>query len=257
MSAGVTAAMERRMMGLKAVLFDLGSTLIEFENHPWDELVSLGISGVYDELQRRGAPLPPYERFHDAFLVRYNDFWSRSFETWKEVSLHDIFDAVFLELGLDKPVSLYPRLVLAHYQPISAQTHLFDDVPPVLAALRERGLKLGIVSNTPWPGHAHLRDLDAHGLTRHFDAFVFSSELGIRKPHARIFKLALQALRVEPREAIYVGDRYVEDIWGPQQIGMKGILREHARRKPEPGIIPDARITTLHDLLPLIDAQLD
>ncbi len=240
-------------MALRAVLFDMGSTLIEFENHDWSELVSMGAAGVYDELQRCGFSLPAYERFHDVFTGRYNEFWSRSGETWKEVCLHDIFDAAFSELRILRVRPYYPRLTAAHYRPISAQTHLFDDVPEGLRVLRERGLRLGIISNTPWPSHLHLEDLSGYGLEKFFDVCIFSAEVGVRKPHARIFKIALDMMQVEAHEVIYVGDRYVEDVWGPQQLGIKSVLREHPRRAPEPDIVPDARIRLLSDLLPLIE----
>lgn len=241
-------------MGLKVVLFDMGSTLIEFENHPWDELVSSGISAVYEELQRCGVKVPCRARFHEVFTSRYNDFWSRSCETWKEVSLFDVFNAVFSELGLSRPVVHYPRLVRAHYRPISAQTYLYEDVPAALALLRERGLRLGIVSNTPWPRQVHLADLQAYGLAEHFEACIFSADFGLKKPHPRIFLAALEIMGVRPAEVIHVGDRYREDIWGPQQVGIRSVLREHPLRPPEPSILPDGRIRSLGELPPLLEA---
>jgi hypothetical protein len=77
---------------------------------------------------------------------------------------------------------------------LAAHTH------PLLEALRELGLGLALVSNAFDPGWLLHRDLEQMGLAERLDFSVFSSEVGVRKPHPAIFERALEALEVEPEQ---------------------------------------------------------
>jgi HAD superfamily hydrolase (TIGR01549 family) len=105
---------------------------------------------------------------------------------------------------------------------------LYDDALPVLAELRGRGLKLGVVSNGT-------RDLDAfvrhHGLE--VDAAVSSRIHGKIKPDPSIFRAALERLRAEPHEALMVGDQPEDDVEGARSIGMEALLLDRDDRFPE------------------------
>ena len=96
---------------------------------------------------------------------------------------------------------------------------LYEDALPVLAVLREGGLRIGLVSNGQ-------RDLDAfarhHGLD--VDVCVGSMRHGHVKPHRSIFEAALSALDAGPAEAAMVGDSYADDIEGARALGMRAIL---------------------------------
>jgi len=92
---------------------------------------------------------------------------------------------------------------------------IYEDAPPVLADLRRRGLKLGLVSNTG-------RDLDAfvahHGLD--VDAVIGSGAFGRTKPHPTIFQAVLERLDVEASAAAMVGDSIDDDIEGARAAGI-------------------------------------
>jgi putative hydrolase of the HAD superfamily len=105
---------------------------------------------------------------------------------------------------------------------------IFEDVLPVLAELRARRLKLGLVSNTG-------RNLDEfvahHGLD--VDAAVSSGVHGKTKPHPTIFHAALERLAVVPVEAVMVGDSIEDDVEGAKAAGMQGLLLDRENRYPE------------------------
>jgi FMN phosphatase YigB (HAD superfamily) len=84
-------------------------------------------------------------------------------------------------------------------------------------------------------------DLAALGLDRFLSATVFSSELGWRKPDARIFTAALQRLGVEAEEAVFVGDRLRDDIAGARAVGMRTVLTREFRDEIEGPDRADAR----------------
>jgi putative hydrolase of the HAD superfamily len=102
---------------------------------------------------------------------------------------------------------------------------LYDDALPTLAALREHGLSLGLVSNTG-------RDLDAfvahHRLD--VDALLSSGAHGKTKPHPTIFRAVLERLDVEPEDAAMVGDSIDDDIEGARALGMRAILLDREGR---------------------------
>lgn len=115
----------------------------------------------------------------------------------------------------------------------SENFELYEDALPVLALLREHGLKLGLVSNTS-------RDLDA--FVRHFqldvDAWLSSRAHGKVKPSPSIFKAVLDMLGVEPQAAVMVGDSLDDDVQGARAIGMRAFLVDREGRLPEHEALP-------------------
>ena len=116
---------------------------------------------------------------------------------------------------------------------------LFDDVLPVLADLRARGLKIGLLSNTA-------RDLErfvAHHALE-VDAVLTSRVHGKTKPHEAIFRRMLELLDVAADEAAMVGDSIEDDVEGARAVGMRAVLLDRDERHPE---VAD-RLTDLREL---------
>jgi putative hydrolase of the HAD superfamily len=113
---------------------------------------------------------------------------------------------------------------------------LYDDAIPTLDALREQGLKLGLLSNSA-------RDLDEfvchHGLT--VDAVLTSRAHGKTKPHEAIFRRMLELLDVVPGEAVMVGDTVEDDVEGARAVGMQAVLVDRQGRYPRHDSITDLR----------------
>ena len=87
-----------------------------------------------------------------------------------------------------------------------------------LRSLRGR-YKTGLISNA-W---SDLRDyIVREKMDDAFDHIVISAEVGVAKPEAKIFKIALDEAGVKPGEAVFVDDFYV-NIEGCEKVGMKGI----------------------------------
>ena len=124
---------------------------------------------------------------------------------------------------------------------------------PVLTALRERGLRTGLLSNTHWPRALHERWLDDAGLIDLLDVRLYTSDLAHMKPHPQAFRALLDALEVAPERAVFVGDRLRDDISGAQAVGMRTV---HLTGRPVEGwdVVPDAELTTLDGLVELVDA---
>lgn len=116
---------------------------------------------------------------------------------------------------------------------------LYEDVLPTLEDLRGRGLLIGLVSNTA-------RDLDA--FVRHHaldvDAALSSRTHGRVKPHASIFRAALQLLDVAPAQAAMVGDTPEDDVQGARALGIRAFLLDREGRFPD----ERERLTDLREL---------
>jgi FMN phosphatase YigB (HAD superfamily) len=140
---------------------------------------------------------------------------------------------------------------------IEAEAELLDavlesfnggDEPPVveptanidvaLAALRERGVRIGIVCDVGMAPSTLLRQhLETHGLLGFFDHWSFSDEVGVFKPTPKIFEHALEGLNVDdPSRVAHVGDLRRTDIAGAQAMGMTAVRYRGSNDDPgEPG----------------------
>ena len=148
-------------------------------------------------------------------------------------------------LGLDGVTC--DRLV-EHLDATHLERHLWcgvdSEVPRVLDELKRQGVILAVISNTE---DGRLNDsLDAAGITGRFDLLLDSHLVGLRKPDAAIFHLALERLKLEADEAAYVGDSYVHDALAARAVGLRGILLDALDLHPE-SVCP--RIRSLTELI--------
>ncbi len=133
------------------------------------------------------------------------------------------------------------------------------EVAPLFAGLRERGIKVGVLSNTIWSREYHEAVFARDGVLDLIDGAVYSSEIEHAKPHPGAFAAALRAVDVDdPGSAVYVGDRPYEDVHGAQRAGLRAVLVPHsdipAEQQVPVDVQPDAVVQRLLDLLPIVDA---
>ncbi len=123
----------------------------------------------------------------------------------------------------------------------------YPDARPTLDALRERGFKLGIVSNRAFGGQRFRDDLAAAGLDIEWDTIAVSVEVGFLKPHPDIFRRALEGLDTSAAETLMVGNSLAEDVAGAQSLGMKAAWK---RSNPDAeGVEPDYIFDEVSELL--------
>lgn len=122
----------------------------------------------------------------------------------------------------------------------------------VLRGCRERGWRTGLLSNTHWPRDLHERWLSEAGLLDLLDARVYTSDLAHMKPHPEAFFAVLSELDVDAEDAVFVGDRPRDDVFGAQAAGLRTVLL--TGREVDPfDVTPDAAIPELADLLAVLD----
>ncbi len=238
---------------LDAVLFDWGDTLFHFA---YDEaLLEAGWEAGLAAIGRDG--LPGHEETAARFRERYLPilFEPGSLE---EVEYPGMIREVLGGFGVDVRDEELDRFLEAEHaawapaRVMGAQTHALLD------ALRDRGLKLALVSNAIDPGWLLRRDLEQMGLAERLDAAVFSSEVGKRKPHPQMFQTALGTLGVEPERALFVGDSRYADVRGASELGIRTVQVFWFRADDdERGVDPDYEAFTPMDVLNVVTRLLD
>lgn len=245
------------MPAIRGVLFDLGNTLLEFDNIHRPEIEERSCGAVCGVLAARDwVPRDRLDEVQAKLVEALRRFERESETTHVEHAAQDLIARALGEIGLP-PLEdpLLARLAEAHYAPIAAQVTPYEDTRDTLARLRERGLRLGIVSNTIWPPALHERDLERHDLREFIEIAIYSSVHGWAKPHPSIFLEALRELSLDPAETLFVGDRPDKDVRGARDVGMIPILKAHPINEGIRGQGEAAVIDRLSDLLPLLDAR--
>ncbi|QES40194.1 hydrolase [Streptomyces venezuelae] len=223
-------------MTIKGVLFDFSGTLFRIESAvSWlrsalaelEVPLSDGESARAAEALERAGALPGGA--HPASVPDHlADLWSTRDRT---AELHRAaFTGLAREVPLPDP-RLYDALYARHMTPPAWQP--YADAAEVLAGLRERGIGVAVVSNIGWDLRPVFR---AHGLDAYVDAYVLSYEHEIQKPDPRLFAVACDALGVDPREALMVGDDRRAD-GGAAGLGCAVHFVEHLPVERRPGAL--------------------
>ena len=196
---------------MKAVLFDVDFTLAR----PGPELMPEGYVRCGE---RFGLTLEEarYEAARDAALaeLKRHPELDHDEAIWVEFT-----ERIVLGMGGREPASHHVAVELTSRWQRHENFELYEDVRPALVELRERGLKIGLVSNSA---------RDVREFARHHeldvDAGISSFHHGKTKPHASIFRAVLTLLDVAPADAVMVGDTVADDIDGALAIGMHAVL---------------------------------
>lgn len=236
---------------IKGVLFDLGSTLIEYENIPWDEMNLMSLKAGYKALLDEGINLPSYDKITEEYIRIRQKNRESSAKTLKEWVVTDAISELLKSIDVKNNSEQITRFFNAYYKVVADQLTIFDDTADVLDKLKKTGFKLGLVSNTIFPESYHKLDLERFGLIDYFDFMLFSSSFGYRKPHPSIYNRAIELSGQKADQLIFIGDRYNEDYIGPRDNGIFSILKfRDGRQYPES--FPDdiVMIKSLNELLP-------
>jgi putative hydrolase of the HAD superfamily len=236
---------ERRgTAGLEAVIFDWGGTLSHYATVEMQDLWLLAARHLAPKRELElAAQLAAIEQL----------FWERSAADHRAWTLTELLGAAREAIGADVTEAVLEEAGTRYLDAWTPHIRHEEDAGEVLHALRERGLRVGLLSNTHWPRAFHERFLERDGLAELIDARLYTSEMTHTKPHAEAFGAALAALGVsDPSRALFVGDRPYDDVYGAQQAGLRGVLRKNPAVPPF-DVRPDASIERLSELVPLVD----
>ena len=202
----------------KAVIFDLGNTLISYyRRKEFPVILREAIGNCREKLISKGVTIPDDQRVW--LRVKEQDHGSPGN---KVNPLSERLSTIFSVTG----ATVLDELCIEFMKPIFRTARLHDDAKPTLKALREIGVKTAIISNTPWGSPAYLwrQELRRHGVSELVDTVVFCGDVGWRKPDPRIFRHTLDRLGLEADDCLFVGDDPRWDIDGPMALGMDAVL---------------------------------
>jgi len=239
---------------IKAIFFDLGGTLLHGRGLgvPMD-LGYRGAKAAYDRLKMMGVTLPLYP----LYLVKVGAAFAGmggAAAGLKEMDLKQELGRFYEGMGAKLSAEQLDEVIAAWHAPFAAEMHLDPKAVETLEALRSRGVRMGVITNSVWPEaliSAYLERLNAR---RFFEAVVSSASVGFRKPSPAIFEAALKRLGVAASECAYVGDRRKEDVVGAQQAGMRSVLLKRDGAASDPGPEPDLAINSLEALPSALDS---
>ena len=108
-----------------------------------------------------------------------------------------------------------------------ASAQMYPETISVLERLKQRGIKIGSISNLATPYKQTFFDL---GLAKYFDDVSFSFDVGLKKPEKEIYTLMLERLGVEPSLALMTGDKKIADVCGPRCAGINAVHLDRKNR---------------------------
>lgn len=242
---------------IRAVVFDLGGTLEDV--HYNDEIRLEATRGLQRLLSERGLDPGLASSELQAVVLQGME----AYKDWRERTEIELppervwIDYIFPDRGLPPDRLAAAAEDLAFYH----ENHFFTrvlrpEVPAVLAALRERGLRLSVISNIV-SRRLVQHNLAAYGVAHYFDPIVTSASLSIRKPHPRIFLEAARLMDLPPAACAYVGDTVSRDVVGARRAGyglaiqITSFLTGKSDRETDTEA-PDALIRDLREVVDLV-----
>jgi putative hydrolase of the HAD superfamily len=221
------------MTDVKAVLFDLGDTLIRTADvaEILQRILSLyGVKRPLLEIEkaRREAEL---EISTEDYGLPYMEFWTK----WNL--------RILKRLGIVGDLNRLSREIVRVWWD-NAGVELYPDVAETIEHLKERNLKLGIVTN------GFKNDIDEIlprvGLREVFEITVGVDAVGKPKPHKDIFLYAVERLGIRPHEALFVGDSFEIDYLGALRAGLKALLIDRD------GVVRNKGVHKIRSLLEIV-----
>ncbi len=187
--------MGRSVPRLRAVIFDWGGTLTPWHTFDPAEQWAVYARVVHHDDDRAGADLAA------RIFAAEDAAWRRARTGQGSAQMDDLLR----EVGVDPADALHDAALTAYRQFWEPHTITDEQVRPVWEGLRERGIRIGVLSNTIWSRDYHRGVFERDGVLDLIDADVYSSEIAWTKPHLKAFHASAEALGVEPSEAAYVG----------------------------------------------------
>lgn len=243
---------------IKAVLFDLGDTLVNFGKVRATRVFREGARATYAFLGECGQAQRGFVRYFlgNLVLIRYRCLVSDL--TGNDFDALDLLRHSGRKRGIELSQQQWEHLAWLWYEPLSRVGTIEPDLPETLTALQAKGLKLGIVSNTFVNRSSLERHMQALGILDFFPMRMYSYEFDCRKPDEKIFRIAADKVGAKATEVLFVGDRIDKDIRPALNIGMEAALKEaytNAGKSVPPGAHQIQRIAELPDLIEGINAK--
>lgn len=237
------------------VIFDLGDTLM-YHTSTWDSTRNDSIDVLCEHLVEKGI-LTDVETFKNLFSKRQVEYYQRRDFDLVEITSLDVFRSTLYEVGAPKINEAQMQEAMAVMYSVSQDRwEVEPDAVSTLETLKTDGYKLALISNASDSDDVQVL-IDKAQIRPFLDTIIISSDMGLRKPHTRLFEQALRAWYAKPSQAVMVGDLLAADVAGAKAAGLASIWinRPASARKNEPYIgrfIPDREVKSLSEIPPIL-----
>ena len=239
---------------LRAVLFDLGGTLM-YERATWDAINARADEALTNYLRAKGLELN-LSTFPREFRKRLRMYFQQREQDRLETTYSFVLRDVLRDKGYgDLPEGTLRNALDQLFAITQTNWTLEEDTLPTLQKLEEDGYRMGLISNAG--DDQDVQQLARRfGIAQYFDFILTSAACSYRKPHRRIFELALSNWYFLPSEAVMVGDNLDADVRGAQSVGLFAVWlsrRAGERTEDQLSVQPDASLSSLSELPAVLD----
>ncbi len=241
---------------IKAVLFDLGDTILNFGQVRTTKAFLAGARLSHAFLKEQGQPVAWFPWYFTRNLIRLRIRYLQSNLTHKDFNSFEVLQSVGVRQGVALSPTQWEQFAWLWYEPLSREAQVEPDLKQTLDTLRNMGVKLGIVSNT-FVNRASLeKHLQQLGLLEFFPVQLYSYEHHVRKPSTELLQIAAGKIGEAHENIIFVGDRIDNDILPALASGMHAVLKD-AYTNAGKATPPGARKIRLLSELPGIVEQIN
>jgi len=232
------------MKKYKYIFYDLFDTLIDFDHSRLPQISVDGekhnsTSSLVYEVFNKHYPDISFDLFYKPFMDTFFEFQEIKKKDNKEYPNQQRFSMLFDKLKLNHQEDqnvLLNNMTEAHMSGLASATTFPEENRNTLDYLKDKGYKFVLISNFDYAPTAY-ELLDRYDLRNYFEEVYISIEVGWRKPHKNIFKIALNECDINNDEVIHIGDNYDADIIGANSVGIDTIwlnkkheaLKDHDR----------------------------
>jgi putative hydrolase of the HAD superfamily len=233
------------MLKPEAILFDLWGTLIHSDSFD---------PGRGNEAILRNADNP-----HAVTLDRIQAFGGKvvsALESREDQSALEFTQASLLRIIEDSFDLRFRKPLLDmewEFWQAALAVRLIEGVPKLLPLVAEKGIRMGVVSNSSFAAATLERELDRQGILHHFDFVISSADYGVRKPDPIIFEVALRRLGIDASRTWFAGDNVGYDVIGAHSAGIYPIAFNPRKEIPTT-VREHAVISRWNELIPLLAA---
>ena len=235
------------------MIFDLGHTLIDYYTD-WEAPEGRAIDRSYQLALENGGDVGP-EKFQADLKKMLVDGRTRKEKEMVEIPLYQVLDTIYQRFGCEVTDEMLIEGMDIFYGVLVEDRKLVPGTIEMLEMVKTKGYAIGLVSDVAWglPSDYPQRDMDHFHLTDYFDDLVFSTDVGLRKPHPRMFRIALSNLEADAERSLFVGNSLQCDVKGALGVGMTAVLKKSGYYQPDDSIVPDASVDLWPELAPILE----
>ncbi len=209
---------------IKAIVFDLGDTLVSFGRVSVGDIFCTSSRLSYNFLKSCGQPVGKFGWYclRNLTAIRIRSLLSDI--TGNDFDSLSLLKKINEKKGIRLNEEQWEHLAWLWYEPLSESGKVESDIKETFACFKKLGLKLGILSNTFVTSRSLDKHLEQLGILEFFSERLYSYQFGFRKPNPRIFKVAAERIGERAENILFVGDRINKDVAPALKMGMHAAL---------------------------------